>query len=431
MYIHVNGDSMILEELKKIALECGADDAGVISVYNDKISPDREQILKGFPYAKSLISFVIKVNPNPVRTPTRSIANMEFHEGAHDVDSIERKIARKLVERGYKASMAGAMGFPMETNEWPRKMWYISHKLVAEAAGMGVMGINRNVIHPKFGNFIFLGTVVTDIELQENSLSKALDYSPCFDCKLCVASCPVGAISPDGHFNFSSCYTHNYREFMGGFGTLVEDIIESKSKKEFRTKVEDNELVSWWQSLSGGANYKAAYCMAVCPAGDEIIGEYNDDKKAFKVNYLKPLRDKIEPVYVVKNSDAHQHVSKRFPHKKVRIVHNSLIPDSIATFKHSIGNVFQRGQSKGIDCLYEFNFRGSEKEKIYIEIKDKKIAIINNPSQKPKIRIFVNTKSWFSLLARETNIFMMIITGRLFILGNPKHLLKFGNCFPS
>jgi hypothetical protein len=27
--------------------------------------------------------------------------------------------------------------------------------------------------------------------------------------------CPVGAISPDGDFNFSACYTHNYREFSG------------------------------------------------------------------------------------------------------------------------------------------------------------------------------------------------------------------------
>ena len=33
-----------------------------------------------------------------------------------------------------------------------------------------------------------------------------------------------------------------------------------------------------WQSLSFGANYKAAYCLSVCPAGEDVIGPYLTDK---------------------------------------------------------------------------------------------------------------------------------------------------------
>jgi epoxyqueuosine reductase QueG len=40
------------------------------------------------------------------------------------------------------------------------KIWVVSHKPVAVAAGLGHMGIHRNVIHPKFGNSILLGTVL-------------------------------------------------------------------------------------------------------------------------------------------------------------------------------------------------------------------------------------------------------------------------------
>jgi hypothetical protein len=29
-----------------------------------------------------------------------------------------------------------------------------------------------------------------------------------------------------------------------------------------------------WQSLTYGANYKSAYCIAVCPAGEDVIGPY-------------------------------------------------------------------------------------------------------------------------------------------------------------
>jgi ferredoxin len=47
---------------------------------------------------------------------------------------------------------------------------------------------------------------------------------PQLECKLCVAACPVGAIGPDGSFNFSSCFTHNYREFLGGFSDWIEQV---------------------------------------------------------------------------------------------------------------------------------------------------------------------------------------------------------------
>jgi epoxyqueuosine reductase len=97
-------------------------------------------------------------------------------------------------------------------DRFPReRIWVVAHKTVAVAAGLGVMGLHRNVIHPRFGSFVLLATVVVDAEVSE--YGQALDYSPCIDCKLCVAACPVGAISKDG----LACTTHNYREFMSGF----------------------------------------------------------------------------------------------------------------------------------------------------------------------------------------------------------------------
>ena len=51
------------------------------------------------------------------------------------------------------------MGFPMEMDRFPGKIWVVSHKRVAVAAGLGRMGIHRNVIHPngpRKNNFPFL-----------------------------------------------------------------------------------------------------------------------------------------------------------------------------------------------------------------------------------------------------------------------------------
>lgn len=59
-----------------------------------------------------------------------------------------------------------------------------------------------------------------------------------------------------------------------------------------------------WQSLSFEPNDKAAYCLAVCPAGEDVIEPYLDNRKAFMDQVLKPLLDKRETLYVLPNSPA-------------------------------------------------------------------------------------------------------------------------------
>ena len=228
------------------------------------------------------------MNREPIRSPARSVANLEFHHTGDHVNEVARKVVATLEQQGVRA-MNPAMGFPMEMDRFPGgKIWVVSHKPVAVAAGLGHMGIHRNVIHPRFGNFILLGTVL--IAAEATAYDQPISYNPCLECKLCVAACPVGAISPNGDFNFSACYTHNYREFMGGFTDWVEQIADSKDALDYRKKVTDPESASMWQSLSFGANYKAAYCLSVCPAGEEVIGPYLTDKAGHLREIVRPLR---------------------------------------------------------------------------------------------------------------------------------------------
>ena len=250
------------------------------------------------------------------------------------------------------------MGFPMESDRWPEKMWVVSHKPVAVAAGLGMMGIHRNVIHPKFGNFILLGTVLIGVEATE--YDRPIDYNPCLSCKLCVAACPVGAISPDGRFDLASCYAHNYREFMGGFGDWVEQVADAKNGLDLRKKSTRQETVSVWQSLAFGPNYKAAYCLSVCPAGEDVIGPFKANRKGFLDEIVKPLQEKEETIYVVPKSDAEDHVKQRFPHKSVKHVRGSLLPRTIAGFLSGMPHTFQRGQSEGLNAVFHFTFIGNE-----------------------------------------------------------------------
>src|SRR3954469_25377183 len=261
-------ESLDAEWLKQLVLDAGADDVGLVEIGRRALDDQRADILKAFPRTRTLISFVVRMNREAIRTPARSVANTEFHHSGDEVNEVARRVVRILEDGGIRA-MNPAMGFPMEMDRFPGKVWVVSHKPVAVAAGLGMMGIHRIVIHPRFGNFILLGTLLLGAEA--TAYGQPISYNPCLECKLCVAACPVGAIAPDGGFNFSACYTHNYREFMGGFTDWVEKIAESKDALGYRKKVSDPESASMWQSLSFGANYKAAYCLSVCPAGEEVI----------------------------------------------------------------------------------------------------------------------------------------------------------------
>jgi hypothetical protein len=162
----------------------------------------------------------------------------------------------------------------------------------------------------------------------------------------------------------------------GGFNDWIETIAESGSARNYRKKVTGAETVSMWQSLSFGANYKAAYCMAVCPAGDDVIGPFLIDRKGFLEDVVQPLQKKSETVYVVPNSDAEDHVARRFPNKRAKRVSNGLAGQgSIRAFLRGLDFVFQRGKSEGLSAVYHFTFTGQEQLKATVAIRDKTIQV--------------------------------------------------------
>ncbi|HEY1972052.1 MAG TPA: (4Fe-4S)-binding protein [Pseudonocardia sp.] len=303
--------------LRRLCLDARVDDVAAVSLDHPDLAGERPHAQAALPGARSLISLVVRMNRDNVRSPARSVANQEFHRTGEIINEAARDITSALRDAGYRAINPSAT-FPMEMDRFPGRIWVIAHKTVAVAAGLGAMGIHRNVIHPKFGNFVLLATVVVDAEVSE--YGQPLDYNPCLECKLCVAACPVGAIGKDGAFDARTCATHNYREFMSGFTDWAQTIADSSDAADFRSRVTDSENASMWQSLSFKPNYKAAYCLAVCPAGEDNIEPYLADRKRFMDLVLRPLRDKVETLYVTPGSPAKEYAERRFPHKTVKVV---------------------------------------------------------------------------------------------------------------
>jgi len=416
------------EWLRQLTLELGADDVGFVSIDRPELADQRADIEAVFPGARALVSFVCRMNREPIRTPARSLSNLEFHRVNEDTDEVGHRLVRALEAEGIRA-LNPSVGFPMEQDRWPGKIWVISHKPVAVAAGLGRMGIHRNVIHPKFGNFVLLGTVIVGQPISAET--EPIAYNPCFECKLCVAACPTGAIKPDGRFDFAACYTHNYREFLGGFEEWVGRIADAKSAKDYRRRTRSEETVSMWQSLSYKPNYKAAYCMAVCPAGEDVIGPFQESRKDFVKAMLKPLQKKVEPVYVIRGSDAQAHVEKRFPHKEVRLVGSSLRPNSINSFLSSANLAFQPGVAKDMEATFHFRFSGASDREATFRIEKGSLFISDGLVGEADLTVSVDADTWLGIVKGERNPVWAVVRRKLRVKGPISLLQDFQRCFPG
>lgn len=414
--------------LRQLCLDAGAHDVGFVEIERPEVAEEREEIARAFRGARALISFVVRMNRENVRSPARSASNLEFHLANHDTNDVGRRVVAALEGLGVRA-FAGTVGFPMEVDRFPsERIWTIAHKPIAVAAGLGRMGIHRNVIHPRFGNFILLGTVAVDVPI--SAYSRPLDFNPCLECKLCVAACPTGAINPDGRFDFSACYTHNYREFLGGFESWVEQVVESRDAADYRRRMSEPETASMWQSLGFGPNYKAAYCVSVCPAGEDVIGPYLESRKTHLAEVVHPLRNKVETVYVVGGSDAEAHVAKRFPHKRTKRVSNGLRARTVDAWMVGLPLIFQREASRGLAAAYHFSFTGAERRELTIRIADGQLAVSEGRQGIADLRVRADSACWFGFLAGERSLVWALARGRIRLSGPPRLLAAFARCFP-
>src|SRR4051812_35707645 len=151
--------------LRQLCLDAGADDVGFVEIGRPALAEEYPHIQRAFPHTRSLISLVLRMNRDNVRSPARSVANTEFHHTGDEVNEVARRITAALERAGIRA-LNPPMGFPMEADRWmTERIWIVAHKPIAVAAGLGRIGIHRNVIHPRFGNFVLLGTILVGAEI--------------------------------------------------------------------------------------------------------------------------------------------------------------------------------------------------------------------------------------------------------------------------
>ena len=232
-------------------------------------------------------------------------------------------------------------------------------------------------------------------------------------------------------FDFLSCYTHNYRDFLGNFSDFVGAVVESRDMTSYRERFTDGETTSMWQSLSFKPGYKAAYCLAVCPAGEDVINPFLEDRPDYVNKVVKPFQEKEETLFVLPGSDAEDYARRRYPHKTVKKVRQSIAVTSIAGFLARLPLGFQPGRSKGLSATYHWTFTGEDETCVTIRIDKQRLTVDAGHQGEADVKVTADAKTWIKILNREYRMINAIVLRKVRVKGSMGLFRAFGRCFPG
>lgn len=95
---------------------------------------------------------------------------------------------------------------------------------VARRAGIGFIGKNGLVISKEFGSYMFLGELITNLELEPD---QPVDYD-CGDCNRCVEACPTSCLLGDSTMDARRCLS---------FQTQNKGMMDLEFRKKIKTVI--------------------------------------------------------------------------------------------------------------------------------------------------------------------------------------------------
>lgn len=150
-------------------------------------STPRDAAGQGFPCALSMaIAMDPKIMDSIQHGPNQAYAD-EYDRVNESLNDLARLVADEIRSRGFRAQPLAAAKRTDKVNvkgDFP-------HKTAATRAGLGWIGRHCQLITRKFGPWVRLGTVFTDLELP---CGPPRERSFCGRCTRCVEACPAGAL---------------------------------------------------------------------------------------------------------------------------------------------------------------------------------------------------------------------------------------------
>ncbi len=217
---------------------------------------DPETVLAG---ARSIVCIAVPYATAPARrAPLQGrVSNYAWSEDYHHR---MRAMLRELA--GIVDELAGAPVTAIACDTKP-----IAERAFAARAGLGWVGKHTNLISPRAGSFVFLGELITSLELPPDAMLR----KTCGACTRCIDACPTGALRGDYTIDANRC---------------IADLTQ-------RTDMIPREM----RPLIGDWVWGCDICQDVCPPtmraqqrGDERFEPYDATTAAPPLDHLLRLR---------------------------------------------------------------------------------------------------------------------------------------------
>ena len=204
-----------LEKSLRLAVE-----EGRTSGFEHKNIEERIEPKLSLASAKTIISIAVayphKLKQQPQKTEykrgkfTPNSWGLDYHHVLQDkLDKLARGIEELTSDFEYKGMVdTGAL---VDT-------------AVAQRAGIGFLGKNGLVISKEYGSYMFLGELITNLEIEPD---QPVDYG-CGDCTRCLTSCPTSCLFGDGSMNAKRCLS---------FQTQEKGVMDLEFRKKIKTVI--------------------------------------------------------------------------------------------------------------------------------------------------------------------------------------------------
>jgi epoxyqueuosine reductase QueG len=218
------------------------------------------------PGARSMVCFALPVPRGVYATPAHATETIWRSQNLYyrRLDSLSLRMAQLLEADGVQAvPVFGCC--PMAVNRRGQVAGYLNLIRMGQLTGIGTIGRNGLLVHSRYGSRLMLGGLVTTAELPALRIPEGCGPGCPADCRLCVAICPVQAISPKGRrVNVMRCLSYTARTPLMShlrFGILTRTNQEAAARLMNQRAFDEHTM------------QVCSRCILHCPLGEQAGSE--------------------------------------------------------------------------------------------------------------------------------------------------------------
>ena len=161
-------------------------------------SAKRQDVRLVMPEAQSLVSVALNYYTGHERLEGEEYAKISRYAWGRDYHKIMHKKLKTLSNWLLSLSPGIQARYYADTGPMQDKVW-------AQQAGIGWIGKNGNLITREYGSWVFLGEILTNLQLE----SDRPHPEHCGTCTRCIEACPTGAITEPFVVDANRCIAYH------------------------------------------------------------------------------------------------------------------------------------------------------------------------------------------------------------------------------